>query len=132
VIDSLSNCEKSVMIVEDDRDVRDSLVEILEDNGYSPLAASNGKEALERLRATPRKPCLVLLDIMMPVMDGWGFRAEQRVDPNLESIPVVVLTAHANAEQAAQQMQASAFLKKPVTLEALLSTVQRYCGNADV
>jgi CheY-like chemotaxis protein len=121
-----ADCDRLVLVVEDDRDVRDSLLEALEDNAYEPLAASNGKEALDRLRAGTR-PCVILLDVMMPIMDGWGFRAAQTEDSELSSIPVVVLTAHASAEQTAREMQAAGFLKKPVRLDALLDMVERHC-----
>ncbi len=121
---------KSVLIVEDDPDVRESLYEILEDEGYLPLVASNGQEGLDRLREAVKKPCLVLLDMMMPVMDGWAFRSAQRSDPEIASIPVVLLTAHANVEQAAEQMNAAGFLKKPIGVEHLLSTVARYCAGS--
>ena len=115
------------MVVEDDRDVREAIAEILEDNDYRPISASNGQEALDRLRAGAIKPCVILLDIMMPVMDGWQFRTHQRLDPQLSSIPVIVLTAHANLVEAASGMQAAASLKKPVQLDDLLSLVKRLC-----
>ncbi len=121
-------CRKLVMVVEDDRDVRDTLVEVLEDAEYRPVSASNGQEALDRLRASDPKPCVILLDIMMPVMDGLQFRAAQRRDPALEGIPVVVLTAHASAQQMAKDLRVADFLKKPVRLETLLSTIDRYCA----
>jgi CheY-like chemotaxis protein len=125
-----TRCAKFVLVVEDDRDVRDSILEVLEDNQYHAVAASNGQEGLQALRDPARRPCLILLDLMMPVMDGWGFRAAQKSDAELGSIPVVVLTAHASAQQTAQEMEAAGFLKKPVRLETLLDTVQRYCGPA--
>lgn len=123
-----TECDKLVLVVEDDRDVRESIIEVLEDNAYQTVAASNGQEGLQALRNAPCKPCLILLDLMMPVMDGWGFRAAQKSDQELGSIPVVVLTAHASAQQTAEDMNAAGFLKKPVRLEALLDTVQRHCG----
>ncbi|HWN70917.1 MAG TPA: response regulator [Haliangium sp.] len=124
-----THCDNFVLVVEDDRDVREAILEVLEDNAYRAVAASNGQEGLETLRAAAGKPCLILLDLMMPVMDGWGFRAAQKGDTELGSIPVVVLTAHASAPQTAQDMEAAGFLKKPVRLDALLDTVQRYCGR---
>ena len=120
-------CQSLVMIVEDDRDVRESIAEVLTDNEYFALAAVNGKDAIEKLRSAVKHPCLILLDIMMPVMDGWQFRAAQREDPDLGEIPVVVLTAHANIEEAAGVMAAAACLKKPVELEALLHTIEKFC-----
>jgi len=116
------------MVIEDDVDVRDALVEVLSDNGYTTIQASNGQEAIELLRSALPMPTLILLDVMMPVMDGWEFRNAQRADASIAEIPVVVLTAHANAQRTAEQMAAAGFLKKPVTLEALLETIDKFCG----
>jgi CheY-like chemotaxis protein len=124
------SCDKLVMVVEDDPDVRESLLEVLEDFEYHPLAASNGQEALERLREPGARPCLILLDVMMPVMDGWGFRAAQEADLELKSIPVVVLSAHNSAEQTAREMGVDGYLRKPVKLAALMEMVTRYCAPA--
>jgi CheY-like chemotaxis protein len=121
---------KCVLIVEDDGDVRESILEVLQDNAYTAIAVSNGAEALARLRSAAPRPCLILLDLMMPVMDGYKFRTAQTSDPVLTTIPVVVLTAQGGAEKTAQDMQAAGFLKKPVKLEALLEVVQRYCDCA--
>ena len=122
-------CDRRVLVIEDDRDVRDSILEVLEDNEYEPVTASNGMEALERLRDPSQRPCVILLDVMMPVMDGWGFRAAQNQDLELKRIPVVVLTAHASAAETARDMRAAGYLKKPVALDALLATVERYCAG---
>ena len=121
------NGKKLVFIVEDDRDVRDSLIDALELNDYAYIAVSNGREGIERLRALAVKPCLILLDLMMPILDGWGFREAQRGNPELSAIPVIVLTAGASAEQVAAQMGADGFLRKPVRLEDLIEAVSQYC-----
>jgi len=119
-----------VMIVEDDRDVRDSVREALEDHGYQTIGASQGKEALELLRSSAAKPCIILLDMMMPVMDGWAFRKAQTADPAISSIPVIVLTAHSSASDTARDMGAVGFLRKPVTLQELLTAVKQECPDA--
>jgi CheY-like chemotaxis protein len=124
-----TRCDRVVMIVEDDRDVRETMAEILTDAAYQPLLASNGKEALEHLRTAATKPCVILLDIMMPVMNGWEFRAQQRNEEALNAIPVVVITAHADASRAAAEMEAAGFLRKPVKLESLLASVSRFCSE---
>ncbi len=121
---------KLVMIVEDDRDVRDSVREALEDHGYRTIGASQGKEALELLRSSAAKPCIILLDMMMPVMDGWAFRKAQTADPALSSIPVIVLTAHSSASDTARDMGAVGFLRKPVTLRELLTAVKQECRES--
>src|SRR5437762_11749160 len=88
----------TVLAVEDDFDLRDALVPILEYEGHRVVSAANGQEALERLQTMP-PPSLILLDLMMPVMDGEEFRARQLRDPTLASIPVVVVSAHARSEE---------------------------------
>ncbi len=123
------DCSNLVMIVEDDQDVRESLCEVLTDNDYRCVQASNGQEAIDRLREAREKPCVILLDIMMPVMDGNQFRSIQRVDPALSMIPVVVLTAHANLADSSNALQPAASLKKPVHVGALLSAVEQFCGK---
>jgi CheY-like chemotaxis protein len=114
----------SVLVVEDDFDVRDALVPILEYEGHRVTSAANGREALERLHAMD-PPSVILLDLMMPVMDGEGFRKEQLRDPSLASIPVVVVSAHPRAEEKAAQMGAVACLAKPIDIDALLEHVRR-------
>ncbi|MFL5310498.1 MAG: two-component system response regulator [Myxococcales bacterium] len=115
------------MVVEDDVDVREAIAEVLSDCQYKPVHASNGAEALERLRAADVRPCVILLDVMMPTMDGWQFRAAQKSDPSVSDIPVIVLSAHANGSEAAEKMDAAGYLCKPVSLESLVSVVERFC-----
>ncbi len=115
---------KTIVVVEDDLDIREALTQILEFEGYVVASASNGKEALDYLRSHER-PALILLDLMMPVMDGWQFRIEQHKDDALAGIPVVIISADARAFHKATLIGAIAYLKKPVELELLLNTVQR-------
>jgi CheY-like chemotaxis protein len=114
-----------VLVVEDDREVRESLVAVLEDAGYSVLSASDGRAALELLRAGPL-PSLILLDLMMPVMDGFEFRARQVRDPALAGIPVVVFTAGWYPVELGGQLEASGYLTKPIRVDALLEVVSRF------
>ena len=114
----------TVLVVEDDFDLRDALVPILEYEGHRVVSAANGREALDRLHAMPR-PSLILLDLMMPVMSGEEFRAEQLRDPALASIPVVVVSAHPSAEEQAARIGAAAVLKKPFDVDELLEQVRR-------
>jgi CheY-like chemotaxis protein len=122
-------CGRTVLVIEDDGDIRDTIAELLEERNYRPMLAPNGAAALVELRAVGTKPCLILLDVMMPVMDGRTFRAEQQTDPLLNDIPVVVLSAHADASAAAVEMKANGFLKKPIDLGRLLETVDRFCAH---
>lgn len=121
-------CPQTVMIVDDDGDIREAIAEALSDQSYGVVEAANGEEALAHLRGgTHDRPCVILLDIMMPVMDGWQFRDAQRSDPAIKDIPVVVLSAHASISEAANDMAVTDFLRKPVKLETLLAAVARYC-----
>jgi CheY-like chemotaxis protein len=119
--------EYAVLIVEDDPDIAETLAQMLEDRGYRAETASNGREALERLRRPP-EPLLILLDLTMPVMDGREFRRVQLETPQLASIPVVVLTADATADRHSA-MSAAGWLIKPIALDTLMDTVARYCGR---
>ena len=122
-------CARTVLIVEDDADTRGAIVEVLTDGNYRALQAANGAAALDELRAAAPPPCVILLDVMMPVMDGREFRNVQRVDEALREIPVVVLSAHADATSLADQMQVAGFLRKPVDLVTLLQTVEQFCAR---
>lgn len=118
-----------VLVVEDDPDIRATLCEALEDHGYSPVGAGNGVEALDYLRSEGERPCLILLDLMMPVMDGQAFRTEQRADTALADIPVVVISAYRDVEKQAAEL-ATDYLSKPVRLEVLLETARKHCDAA--
>lgn len=119
----------SVLIVDDDPDIREVLVTVLEMRGYRVIAATDGADALAKLRqAGCERPCLILLDLMMPGMNGAQFRAAQAHDPALSEIPVVVLSGDGRAAEQVAQMGLT-LLKKPVEFDALLATVRRFCPN---
>lgn len=115
----------SVLVVDDDVDVRSAVAEALLDEGIEVTTAENGRAALATLRSG-MLPDVILLDIMMPEMDGWAFRAEQQRDPELDAIPVVVFTAYGVPRETAEEVAASAYLKKPVRLDELLQTLSRF------
>ena len=121
---------KHILIVEDDHDVAQSVADVLEASGYSTGVAANGREALDYLEQHTH-PDLILLDMMMPVMDGWQFREEQRKVPVLDSIPVVIVTADGNARGKAAAIRAAGHVGKPVTIDGLLNEVERVCGVPD-
>src|SRR5262245_62556418 len=125
MVDDADDRSETVLLVEDDFDLRDALVPILEYEGHHVVSAANGKEALDRLHAMPAAPSLILLDLMMPVMGGEEFRAEQLRDPRLASIPVVVVSARTQAAEKAARMGALACLQKPFAVEDLLDVVRR-------
>src|SRR5262245_40571615 len=116
----------SILVVDDDPDIRASLCEILGDEGYRVTGVRNGREALEVLRKQTR-PSLILLDMMMPEMDGWLFRREQQRLPELAGIPVVIVSAHGNVRDAALALGAADYLRKPLRIDSLLEIAERYC-----
>jgi CheY-like chemotaxis protein len=116
-----------ILVVDDDPDIRETIVEILEDSGHRAIAAANGNEALARLREEGDPPCLILLDLMMPIMDGRAFRQAQLADPTLAPIPVIVLSAFRDTAETARQLAAAGHLTKPVTLDALMNLVDTFC-----
>jgi len=120
----------SVLLVEDDLPIRDSLGEALTEEGFDVSTAGNGAEALERLRSG-RLPSVIVLDLMMPVMDGWDFRQEQLGDPALRDIPVVVVSAVGfSGETIRMQFGDVAVFSKPVPYFDLLVVLRRACGPA--
>ncbi len=112
------------MIVEDDRDTREMLGRFLELEGFAVQTAENGKLALQALRGEP--PCVILLDLMMPVMNGWQFREAQRRDPALAQIPVVIVTA-AGPREEIPEITADGWISKPVDLDQLLEMIGPLC-----
>lgn len=116
-----------VLIVEDDADIRRAIAQVIADEGYAVRTAGDGRAALDVLRAPGALlPCVVILDLMMPVMDGWTFRAEQQSDTALAHIPVVILTADGGGPQKAAALDADGVLRKPIDLSLLLDTLERY------
>jgi CheY-like chemotaxis protein len=116
--------EKYILIVEDDFDISDSIRLILEEEGHQVKIANNGREALNLLSITPVQPFLILLDIMMPLMNGYEFREEQLKDERIASIPTVILSAAGKFENV-EKMRVQECLKKPLELEKLLEVVER-------
>lgn len=115
----------TILLVEDDLDVREALAEALRDAGYSVEVAADGEQALEYLRAGGR-PGLILLDLMMPRMSGSEFRMVQKVDPVLCGVPVVLLSADGHMEEKARVLEAHGAIRKPIDFEELLTTIQRF------
>jgi len=117
----------SILVVEDNADLCLNLALFLSDLDYPTVMAGNGREALVQLRSAPL-PCLILLDLIMPVMNGWVFRAEQRQDPHLAAVPVIVMSgAVDNLAQESVALDAVAFLSKPIDINELVQLVARYC-----
>ena len=122
----------TILLVDDDFAILDGVSEFLEGESFSVVSASNGVEALQLLRAGLR-PDAIVLDVMMPTLDGWDFRAEQLADPRLRDIPVVVISACGFARETLQhQFNVSHVLPKPLDLGGFLRALQAACGRSDV
>ena len=117
---------KTLLIVDDEQDVRETLSEALELSGYQSSSVSNGEEALKALMR-PEKPSLILLDLMMPVMDGLEFMKAKELIPELVDIPVIIISADLRAESKIAGFKVAGYIRKPISLDNLLKTVARYC-----
>jgi CheY-like chemotaxis protein len=113
---------KTIVLVEDDDGIRETMASLLEDEGFRVVQAANGEEGLAGLRSTA-DACLVLLDLWMPVMNGWQMLEAMRDDPALQRVPVLVISA---AGDLTPPEGASAFLRKPIRLETLLANVEQF------
>jgi CheY-like chemotaxis protein len=114
----------TILVVEDNDDVREMMSITLQLEGHNVVTAANGRQALEVLhRGTD--PCMILLDLMMPVMNGWQFQEEVAKDPKLRDIPVVIVSAAAG--ERGKQTSAAAFIPKPIDVDKLLDVVCEHC-----
>lgn len=116
----------TILVIEDDPDIAESLSDVLESEGYLVVTAANGVEGLQCLRDIG-EPCLILLDLMMPVMSGGEFLAVLRRHEKFASVPVVVVSAWPK-EAMQVRAQSQGFVKKPVALDSLLDTATRFCS----
>ncbi len=118
---------RPVLVVDDDRDIRETLSDILEQEGYPVRTAANGREALASLRAGER-PGLILLDLSMPIMSGTEFRRVQLGDASLACIPTAVISAAGSLAQMLEGLGIDLVMAKPLELERLLALVARFCA----
>lgn len=119
-----------VLVVDDDEDLLAVLRDVIEEEGYRVSTACDGEAALALLESG-ETPCMVLLDLKMPGMDGGEFRRRQLADPRLAAIPVVGFTGLWNGEESAHRLALASCLRKPVNLHKLLETVAHYCSDPD-
>lgn len=119
----MSGSKANVLVVDDQEVIRDTLQTALDDEGFNVETAANGKEALEILGRW--KPCVVLLDLMMPVMDGWALIHKMREEDLLHGVPVVVFSAHRELRERAKQLDPDATLRKPFELQELQGVMER-------
>jgi CheY-like chemotaxis protein len=116
-----------VLVVEDHADTREMVATLLSFHGFTVITAENGQRGLERLLG--ERPCLILLDLMMPVMTGWGFRAAQLSlpDSDLAGVPVLLLTAVSDPQRVAKELGVADVISKPLDYDVLIETVRRHC-----
>jgi PAS domain S-box-containing protein len=119
--------EAPVLVVDDDPEMREALFDALSRRGFHATQAANGDEALRYLRSGARKPCLILLDLKMPLMDGWTMQAQLGADPSLASIPLLLVSDDVDVERHAATMGVHGYLRKPINVETLLFAVKNYC-----
>jgi CheY-like chemotaxis protein len=116
----------AVLVVEDDPELLSMMDQLLHLEGFAPVTAVNGLEALRLLKSGLRAKA-ILLDLMMPVMDGWSFRRAQRLDPQIADIPVIVLTAAAHVRH--EELGAAAVFQKPLVFDDVLAALKRYTAE---
>ena len=119
--------QKVVLLVEDEDDARNLLATLLEEGGYQVLRAANGVEALNLLESARGACNIILLDLMMPVMNGWDFRRKQKQNPLYAGIPVLLMSAGARIASASGDLDAAGYVTKPVEVDDLLEKVRQHC-----
>lgn len=124
--DGSDTARKDVLVVDDEPYLCDLIADVLEAEGHTARKASHGLEALERVRE--HKPDLILLDLMMPIMDGWEFVQALRAMPQFASIPVVVITAHYQIGRTQQELNARAIITKPFDIDQIGEVVRTYAS----
>jgi CheY-like chemotaxis protein len=125
----MSAAHHNILVVEDDSTLRNAMGDLLGEEGISSTRAENGQVGLDLLRAGAR-PCLVLLDLQMPLVDGFTFRRRQLEDPRIAAIPVVVMTGQPGRAQEAERLGVALTMSKPVASSRVLGVVAQYCAHA--
>lgn len=117
-----------ILIVEDDEDLREDLAFLIRHRGYPVATAENGQEALQWI-ADNGRPCVIILDLMMPVMDGPSFHQALLANPNTQTLPVFVVSGAAEVGRKARDMGVAGWFEKPIDLDRLLETVADHCSD---
>jgi CheY-like chemotaxis protein len=125
----MRSAERAILVVDDDLDIREALSDILTDRGFQVMSAANGQEALRLLRGLKDAPSVILLDLMMPIMDGYGFLEEHDKDSSLALIPVAIITAGHGIDRSRID-RAAPILPKPIDVPRLFSVLEGLCGSA--
>jgi CheY-like chemotaxis protein len=118
-LDEHERRQKTILVVEDDPDVRSTVLEVLAEESFGAVAVRNGVEAIRYLHYAPRLPDLILLDLMMPVMDGWELKKRLDREPKWKDIPVVIYSANTRV----RPISATVVLAKPISLTQLIDTI---------
>lgn len=116
---------KKILLIEDDQDIRETLNDLLIDEGYDVVLAENGQVALDTLRSMNEFPNLILLDLMMPVKNGFQFSEEKDADESLSKIPVIVMSADGHVRERQSLINAKAYIKKPLDIFELLDQISK-------
>lgn len=116
-----------ILVVEDSPDIREQIGKVFRSEGYHVQLMNDGQNALQHLKVCEKMPSVILLDLMMPGMDGFQFRAEQERDARMAGIPVLVMTADANADIKALKIGAQGYLRKPIAVETLIKVAEKFC-----
>jgi CheY-like chemotaxis protein len=126
----LPNAAKTcILVVEDETDIRETLCDFFVEEGFSIAQAMNGKEALQLLNKSNIEPQVILLDLMMPVMNGKEFLAERKHNDKLKSIPVIIMSADNQTREKANALEIDFFIKKPIEIDALISMVKQVSAH---
>lgn len=119
--------KKKILVIEDDHEIRQTIVDVLSDEGYDVLSAENGLEGLKLLQETEIPPGLIIVDWMMPVMDGKVFRKEQLKMSKFACVPTILFSANGQISQSAIGVEYDDFVKKPIDLDQLFALAEKYC-----
>ena len=117
-----------VMLVDDDEGARESLTELLEETGYSVLQADNGSAAWQLLEEVEGRCDIIVLDLMMPTMNGWDFRRKQRGDPRFAGIPVLLMSSGAHIASVSAELEAADYMSKPVEIADLREKLRKHAA----
>jgi two-component system, chemotaxis family, chemotaxis protein CheY len=123
----MENASKQILLIEDDSDILDALTELLSMEGFSVQSANNGKEGLDYLQSGADLPKLILVDLMMPIMDGQQFLREKAADKRLQGLPTIVMSADSSFHKNPNILNAAvALVKKPIDIDQFVSTIKKY------
>jgi CheY-like chemotaxis protein len=116
---------KNILVIDDDQAIRETIQDVLEIHGYNVITARDGKEGIKKLSSMNVAPCLILLDLMMPGMNGWGFLDYQKNNSSFSQIPVVICSAY---EGSARSIGTYPVLIKPLKLDSLVGAIKVFCA----